>query len=220
MSEEGWRQFLTADGVEDWVVLHGGPTAVFRTDSLAAAGELVAAISAVPELAGTRVALTATESQVTVRLTRELWFVEAHHIDLARTISSLAKEPGAVADRSLVQEVQVAVAAKPDAIDLGFWRAVLGYEPLAEDNGLDPLAHGSTFWMQELDPARPLRHAMHIDVSVAREHVQSRLDAALAAGGTIVHQTHNYWTLSDKAGNKVDVTAWPDGYPDPANPEP
>ena len=25
-------------------------------------------------------------------------------------------------------------------------------------------------WMQELDPDKPLGHAMHVDVSVAREH--------------------------------------------------
>jgi hypothetical protein len=41
--------------------------------------------------------------------------------------------------------------------------------------------------MQDLDEAKPLRHAMHVDVSVAREHVQARLAAALAAGGRIVH---------------------------------
>ena len=29
MSEEGWKEFLGADGVDDWVVLHGGATAVF-----------------------------------------------------------------------------------------------------------------------------------------------------------------------------------------------
>jgi 4a-hydroxytetrahydrobiopterin dehydratase len=29
MSEQGWRDFLSAEGVDDWVVLHGGPTAVF-----------------------------------------------------------------------------------------------------------------------------------------------------------------------------------------------
>ena len=27
MSEEGWREFLATDGVDDWVVLHGGATA-------------------------------------------------------------------------------------------------------------------------------------------------------------------------------------------------
>lgn len=67
--------------------------------------------------------------------------------------------------------------------------------------------------MQELDPAKPLRHAMHVDVSVAREHVAARLAAALAAGGRIVDDTHapKWWTLSDRAGNRVCVCGWPDG---------
>jgi hypothetical protein len=33
MSEHGWREFLTADCVADWVVLHGGAMAVFRVPS-------------------------------------------------------------------------------------------------------------------------------------------------------------------------------------------
>jgi 4a-hydroxytetrahydrobiopterin dehydratase len=67
-----------------------------------------------------------------------------------------------------VREVQVAIASLPDAVDVGFWREVLGYAAAADDNGVDPLGHGSTVWMQELDPAKPLRHAMHLDVSVGR----------------------------------------------------
>jgi 4a-hydroxytetrahydrobiopterin dehydratase len=59
---------------------------------------------------------------------------------------------------------------------------VLGYAELDDDNAVDPLGHGSTVWMQDLDEAKALRHAMHVDVSVAREHVEARLSAALAAG--------------------------------------
>jgi integrase len=62
---------------------------------------------------------------------------------------------GAVPDRAAVQEVQLAIAAKRDAIDIEFWRAVLGYSPMAEDNAVDPLGHGSTIWMQEIDEAKP-----------------------------------------------------------------
>jgi 4a-hydroxytetrahydrobiopterin dehydratase len=40
MSEQGWRQFLAAEGVDDWVVLHGGATAVFRVPSLGEAAQL------------------------------------------------------------------------------------------------------------------------------------------------------------------------------------
>ena len=48
-----------------------------------------------------------------------------------------------------------------------------------------------TVWMQELDESKPLREAMHIDVSVAREHVVARLEAARVAGGRIVDDSHS-----------------------------
>jgi 4a-hydroxytetrahydrobiopterin dehydratase len=91
---------------------------------------------------------------------------------------------------------------------------VLGYAPMSDDNAVDPLGHGTTVWMQELDVAKPLRHAMHVDVSVAREHVEARLAAALAAGGGRIvddSEAPGAWILADRAGNKVCIAAWPDG---------
>jgi len=177
MSDEGWRSFLAASGIEEWVVLHGGPTAVYRTASLADAAALAQAIAAVPGLNGTHAQINLLSSQVTVRLTRDQLVIEQSHIELARAVSVVAKAHGAVADRSAVNEVQVAISAKPDAIDLGFWRAVLGYAPMQSDNAIDPLGNSSTVWMQDLDEAKPLRHAMHIDVSVPREQGAVLLDS-------------------------------------------
>ncbi len=212
MSEQGWRDFLAADGVDDWVVLHGGPTAVFRADSLGDAARLAVAVADVPGLQGTRAVLTVSPAGLSVRLNREIWGTEAGHVELARAISAVARERGAVADRSAVQEIQLAVASQPDAINVGFWRAALGYETMAPDNGIDPLGHGSTVWMQDLNPDKPLRHAMHVDVSLARESVEARVAAAVAAGGRVVDGTEpGTWILADPAGNKVCITAWPDG---------
>jgi 4a-hydroxytetrahydrobiopterin dehydratase len=215
MSEQGWRDFLAAEGVDDWVVLHGGATAVFRVASLSEAARLAEAVAMAPGIAGAGALLTLADSCVTIRLSRDIWNLEQRHAQLARVVSAVAREHGAVPDRTAVQEVQVAVAAKRDAIDIGFWRAVLGYTPMADDNAVDPLGHGSTVWMQELDQAKPLRHAMHIDVSVAREQVKARLEAAVAAGGRIVDESHapSHWTLADRAGNRVCICAWPDGSP-------
>ena len=212
MSEQGWRDFLSAEGVDDWVILHGGPTAVFRATSLQQAARLAAAVADVPGL-GPRTLLTAASDRLTVKLTREMWGTEAGHVEVARAISDLARQHGASADRSAVQEVQLAVAAKPESIDLGFWRAVLGYGPMHDDNAIDPLGQGSTVWMQDLDPAKPLRHAMHVDVSVAREHAEARKQAAVAAGGRVVDESEapGSWILADRAGNKVCIAAWPDG---------
>ncbi len=52
MSEQGWREFLAAEGVDDWVVLHGGATAVFRVPSLAEAAQLAEAVAHIPGLEG------------------------------------------------------------------------------------------------------------------------------------------------------------------------
>jgi 4a-hydroxytetrahydrobiopterin dehydratase len=212
MSEDGWRAFLSSEGVQDWVILHGGPTAVFTVGSLRDAAELATAISDLPGL-GPRTVLTAASDRLTVKLTREMWGTEPEHVDVAQAISRVARERGAVADTSAVQEVQLAVAAKPNAIDLPFWRAVLGYAPMHEDNCIDPLGQSSTVWMQDLDPAKRLRHAMHIDVSLAREHIEARVAEAVAAGGRVVEESERpaSWILADRAGNKVCLAAWPDG---------
>ena len=213
MSEQGWLRFLAAEGGGDWVVLHGGAVAVFRVESLVEGARLAEAVA---EVAGVDDAiLTLTARQLTVRLTRGVFRLEERHVEVARVVSAVARAHGALADRSLAQEVQLAVAAKPDAIDVGFWRAVLGYAELADDNAFDPLGHGSTVWLQDLDPNKPLRHAMHVDVSVAREQAEKRLAAALAAGGRIVDDSTapGAWILADRAGNKVCIAAWPDGAP-------
>jgi 4a-hydroxytetrahydrobiopterin dehydratase len=213
MSDQGWKAFLEAGGIEDWVVLHGGPTAVFQTKTLADAAALAQAIAQLPGLDGTPAHMSIVTKSLTVRLTREVWNTEVEHIELAREISKIAKAQGAVADPGLVQEVQFAIAAKPDAIDAGFWRAVLGYQPMLDDAGIDPLGIGSNVWMQDLNVDKPLRHAMHIDVSVSKEHAQSRVDEAVAAGGVIVDSSEapSWWVLADRSGNKVCVVAWPDG---------
>jgi 4a-hydroxytetrahydrobiopterin dehydratase len=189
---------------------------------LAEVVRLAEAVSQVPGFEGAGVLMTIADAQLTVRLTRDVWQLEQQHVDLARAVSAAARAQGAVAVRSRAQEVQFAVAGQPDTIDVGFWRAVLGYTGAADDNAVDPLGHGSAVWMQDLDPAKPLRHAMHIDVSVAREQVQERLAAALAAGGRIVDDSNApaAWTLADTAGNRVCICAWPDGAAGPAANDP
>src|SRR4026208_1304794 len=112
MSEEGWKAFIAADGLDDWVVLHGGPPPAFRTASTAAAARLAAAVAGSPDFDGNRSALTIMGALLTVRLTRDLWGIEPPHIDLARAGSAIAREHGAAADRSAGDGGQVAIAGR------------------------------------------------------------------------------------------------------------
>jgi 4a-hydroxytetrahydrobiopterin dehydratase len=222
LSEQGWRSFLAAEGVEDWVVLHGGAMTVFRVGSLGEAARLADAVSRVPGVEGSGALLTVADDHLSVRLSRGVFRLEESQVGIARAVSATARAHGAVADRARAQEVQVAIAAQPDAVNVEFWRAVLGYSALDDDNAVDPLGHGSTVWMQDLDPNKPLRHAMHVDVSVAREHAEGRVAAALAAGGRIVHDADapEGWILADRAGNRVCIAAWPDaGFTETTGPQ-
>jgi 4a-hydroxytetrahydrobiopterin dehydratase len=213
MSEQGWKDFLAADRLDDWVVLHGGATAVFPVESMAVAADVGRAVANIPAFADSAGALAISENQLTVRLTRDIWGLEPEHIDLARAVSEVVRAHGLVGDRAQAQEVQFAVAAHREEINVDFWRAVLGYVEFADDHGADPLGHGSTVWMQELAAAKALRHAMHVDVSVAHGQVEGRVRAALAAGGRVIDESEApaTWILADAAGNRVCVTSWPDG---------
>ena len=187
MSEQGWREFLAAEGVDDWVVLHGGATAVFRVPSLGEAARLAEAVAQVPGLEGAGVLMTIADDRLTVRLTRGVWRLEERHVDLARAVSAVAR---AARRRRRPRRVHRRSSSRSRRSPTRSMSASGGRSSatrrLADDNAVDPLGHGSTVWMQELDAAKPLRHAMHVDVSVAREHVEARLAAALAAGGRIV----------------------------------
>lgn len=211
MNDQHRADFLLADGLDDWVVLHGGPTAVYLTKAMSHAAQLAQAVAELPGFDQETSQLSIVSNRLTVRLTREVWNIKPRHIDLARSISALAEERGAVAEPGLVHEVQVAVAAKADKINLEFWRAVLGYSPMLDDNAVDPLGFSSTFWMQEIDNSKTLRHAMHIDVSASQEIAEQRVKNAIAAGGVVVDESGapGYWILADSSGNKVCLVSWP-----------
>ena len=147
--------------------------------------------------------------------------VTAHDLSLAPRITA------ALAARSLVtragdgavgpQAIEIAI----DALDIPavrpFWQAVTGYvdvpalaEQLPDGALCDPLRRGPTIWFQQMDAPRRQRNRIHIDVDVAPELAQPRIEAALAAGGTLLSAdaAPAFWVLADPEGNEVCVCTW------------
>jgi 4a-hydroxytetrahydrobiopterin dehydratase len=61
-----------------------------------------------------------------------------------------------------------------------------------------------------MDGPRTGRNRIHIDVSVPHDQAESRIAAAVAAGGRVVYQAEApaFWTLADAEGNEVDIATW------------
>jgi 4a-hydroxytetrahydrobiopterin dehydratase len=207
------KQFEESRGVEDWRQLSGGGfvCAYFRTASLGVGAALAKAISDLPAVATHHVEVDLRQEGVSVRLCgHEPWGLRDDDVELARQISAAARELGVSADPSIVQHVQVAIDALAIADVRPFWRAVLGYELVGDEDLLDPRRCGPPFWFQVMDAPRPQRNRIHIDVYVPHDQTEARVKAALAAGGHIVNdsQAPDTWTLADAEGNEVDVASW------------
>lgn len=209
------KQFHQADGVEDWRVLGGdGATAYFRTGSIVAGARLVHAIGELPGVDDQHPAIDVRHDGVTVRMitiTAEYAGMTRSHVELARQISSAARKLGLSADPAAVQSVTVIPGATVTAEVMPFWRAALGYEPRPDspkEDLVDPHDRGPAFWFEQMkEPRRDSNGAIHVAVWVPYEQAQSRIAAALAAGGRMVRDEFapSWWTLSDVAGNEVDI---------------
>jgi 4a-hydroxytetrahydrobiopterin dehydratase len=117
---------------------------------------------------------------------------------------------GACADPTVVQTVQVAIDALVHSQVMPFWRAVLGYREVGDEDLVDPHGRGPSFWFQEMGAPRPQRNRIHIDISVPHDQAEARVAAAIAAGGHLVTDQYApaWWTLADAEGNEADVATW------------
>ncbi|GAB3958458.1 hypothetical protein GCM10029978_003430 [Actinoallomurus acanthiterrae] len=68
-----------------------------------------------------------------------------------------------------------------------------------------------TVWFQPSGSEEP-RQRWHLDLWVDPAQVQPRVDAALAAGGTLVSDAEapSFWMLADPEGNRVCLCTWQD----------
>jgi 4a-hydroxytetrahydrobiopterin dehydratase len=117
--------------------------------------------------------------------------------------------------RRPVQMLELAIDALDIPAVLPFWRAVLGYSDEPAPDGpptaiVDPAGQLPAVWFQQMDAPRPQRNRIHFDVTVAHDEAESRVQAALAAGGVLVSDSAapSFWVLADAEGNEACVCTW------------
>ena len=136
---------------------------------------------------------------------------------LAAQISERAAARGLSAEPGSSTGLEVAIDALDIDAVLPFWRAALAYEddPAYEGRVLsihDPGGVGPGFWFQQMDEPRPQRNRIHLDVIVPEDEVDDRIEATLAAGGTLVSDAaaRAFWILADPEGNEACLCTWQD----------
>lgn len=205
------RQFHEAIGVEDWHVLFEGACAHFRTGSFAAGVELVDAIAGLADVTNHHPDVDLRYAGVTVRLTtHSVGGLSERDVELARQISAAARALEAAADPTAVQTLQIAIDALVLPQVMPFWRAVLGYREMGDEDLEDPRGRGPSIWFQQMDTPRTQRSRIHIDISLPPEQAEARVAAAIAAGGRLVSDEHApaWWSLADSEGNEADIATW------------
>ena len=197
-----------------WRYVLGEFRAEVLTGSLPLAADVAGRAAALPDVEGhLRMDIRADRLLLSLQTAEQGW-VTTHDAELARQLSGLAQEfrlttqPG---DRT-VQVLELGI----DALDIAkirpFWKAVLGYTDEAEGGNalVDPLGQGPAVWFQQMDAPRPQRNRIHVDVSVPHDEAPRRIEATLAAGGTVRSDAEApaFWVLADAEGNEVCVCTW------------
>lgn len=201
---------VQAEGLADWRFFLMKLHARFRTGSFTKGLELVARITEAAEQANHHPDVVLTYPQVDVDLqSHDVHGVTSRDVALARRISEIAAELGVEAAPRDVSTLELALDV-PDGLAVKpFWSTVLGYaDSQWPAEVMDPGGRNNTLWFQEAPGATgEVQQRFHLDIVVPREVAEERVEAAVAAGGTLVTDEHApaFWVLADAHGNKVCV---------------
>lgn len=200
-----------------WRLILGALYAEVAVPSLAQAGELTAlVVRAVGDDGQGHLTVDVRAERVVLRVQSAAeGAITDVDLALAQSISTFVTGRGLQLAPGSVQALEIAI----DALDIDavrpFWKAVTGYvdEPGPSDlsDGLiDPAGRGPALWFQQMDAPRPQRNRIHLDVDVPHDVAVARIEAAIAAGGTLLSdaQAPAFWVLADAEGNEACICTW------------
>jgi 4a-hydroxytetrahydrobiopterin dehydratase len=197
-------------GLDDWRSMHETLQARFRTGDLETGLRLVKAIGEAALEHRHDPELDLRPTHLNVRLvSRDVQAKTRRDVDLARAISAIAGELGIPSEPASLARVEIGLDTWDAAEIRPFWQAVLGLQvhPRFASDLTDPDGDLPTLWFQETDRHDEPRQRFHLDLRVPPEVAGPRIEAALAAGGTLVsdERAPRFTVLADPQGNKVCV---------------
>ena len=200
-------------GLADWRKLAQRFHARFRvTDATAAAAFLADAVRAAAAMSlADHLEATLAPRHVDLRVATDrghggIW-VTAEDVTLARALSEVAREHGLHAAPGEVTQVEMGLDTAHRRALAPFRAVVLTgtTDGVVQDTVFDPTGRLPSIWFQETEPHEVPRQRWHPDVWVPPEVADTRIAAAVAAGGAVVDDSEapSFTVLSDPDGNRV-----------------
>ncbi|GAB2609759.1 hypothetical protein Aab01nite_23790 [Paractinoplanes abujensis] len=202
---------IAAEKLNGWVYVPAGLQTSIETKDFSAGLALVNAVGEVAEQQNHHPDVTLRYSAVDIRLSsHDEGGVTIRDVRLARAITSVASGLGLRPSADHVSRIEWALDSPAHTSVSPFWAAVFGMR--ADDIDLtDPADRLPLVWFQR-SGNEPDRQRWHPDLWLDPAQVQPRIDAALAAGGTLVSDAHApaFWVLADPEGNRMCLCTWQD----------
>ena len=198
---------LTTEGLTDWRPVLGMVVTRFATGDFVTGLELVTKVTEAAESAHHHPDVDLRYPHVDITLmSHDVGGTTQRDLRLAGEISAIAAAMGVGAEPGRRQLVELALDTWAEDEVKPFWAALLGAED-RESDVADPSGQIPPLWFQDTDRHDVPRQRFHLDVWVPTDVAQARIDAALAAGGTLVSDEHapSYVVLADAQGNRACV---------------
>jgi 4a-hydroxytetrahydrobiopterin dehydratase len=209
-----------------WRYLLGSLCVAVAVDSLRQGAEVAAAVVAAAgvdadrrlrvDLRPGRVELAVLDRDRRTATRRDIEVVARIAAELERRGLAVLAASGDLVPRP-VQQLELAIDVLDVAAVRPFWKAVLAFVDEPDARGaaagiIDPAGQLPAVWFQQLDAPRLQRNRIHLDITVAHDEAQARVQAALTAGGRLLDDSHAraFWVLADAEGNEVCVCTWTD----------
>ncbi|WP_040164446.1 VOC family protein [Microbacterium gorillae] len=217
---------VAAAGLADWRMLAQGLHARFLTADFRAGADFASAIADAVETHGHSPRLTVGDHWVDLEVVSPdavyrtedgteyvVEWVTQQDVDLARIISTIARDRQLVAEPASVSEVEIGLDTADASAISPMWAALLTGDAAARGRGTpgdeirDATVRVPNLWFD--DESEISAQRFHVEVYVAPEVVAQRIADAVAGGGTIVDDSESprLTVLADAEGNRGVICA-------------
>lgn len=199
---------MTQQQLTGWRVVRGRLETAIKAPSFTEAVAFVQRVAEIAEEQNHHPDVDLRYNRVRVRVfSHDVGAITARDTRFAAAVDAVVEEAGLVRELERIGGTVITIDAVEISAVKPFWKAITGYRETQDDYLDDPSGILPSLWFQPAEEPRGQRSTTHVDVYVAHDQTEARVQAALDAGGRLVTDAYapGFWVLADAEGNEACV---------------